>query len=154
MPLPNTITTSTDCPSAMILLDTGYLIAVGDARDALHPRAVKWSETIAERLLVTEHVLIEAVNHFSTPANRGCAHKLMEWVLADAGVEIVWADRALFESGLRLHRARADKAWSLTDCISFFLMQERGIPAALAYDIHFEQAGFEALLRRDPPNRI
>jgi predicted nucleic acid-binding protein len=37
------------------------------------------------------------------------------------------------------------------DCISFYLMDERGILRALACDIHFEQAGFQALLRRDPP---
>jgi predicted nucleic acid-binding protein len=30
-------------------------------------------------------------------------------------------------------------------------MQRRGVTRALTYDHHFEQAGFEALLRRDPP---
>jgi hypothetical protein len=30
-------------------------------------------------------------------------------------------------------------------------MGERGIQRASAYDHHFEQAGFEALLRKDPP---
>jgi uncharacterized protein len=44
-----------------------------------------------------------------------------------------------------------DKSWSLTDCISFAVMNDRGITRAMAYDHHFEQAGFEALLRRDPP---
>lgn len=50
-----------------------------------------------------------------------------------------------------MHRERPDKEWSLTDCISFALMGERRIQRALAYDHHFEQAGFEALLRKDPP---
>ena len=45
---------------------------------------------------------------------------------------------------------RPDKEWSLTDCISFVLMRERSVHEALAYDHHFEQAGFVALLRRDP----
>src|SRR6266851_7667037 len=52
---------------------------------------------------------------------------------------------------LRLHAQRLDKEWSLTDCISFVVMERRGISRALAHDQHFEQAGFEALLRRDPP---
>ena len=52
--------------------------------------------------------------------------------------------------GLSLHVARMDKSWSLTDCISFYLMRERGITQALTTDHHFTQAGFEALLRRDP----
>jgi predicted nucleic acid-binding protein len=57
----------------------------------------------------------------------------------------------LVDEGLTLYRARPDKSWSLTDCVSFTLMTDRQITRALAYDHHFEQAGFEALLRRDPP---
>jgi predicted nucleic acid-binding protein len=51
---------------------------------------------------------------------------------------------------LELHERRPDKQWSLTDCISFEVMREHGITTALAYDEHFVQAGFDALLRRDP----
>ena len=43
--------------------------------------------------------------------------------------------------------ARPDKDWSLTDCISFVVMQERNIQDALTADHHFEQAGFVALLK-------
>jgi len=42
--------------------------------------------------------------------------------------------------------ARNDKDWSLTDCISFIVMEEHGITEALTGDRHFEQAGFRALL--------
>jgi predicted nucleic acid-binding protein len=52
---------------------------------------------------------------------------------------------------LKLHEQRADKAWSLTDCVSFIVMADGGMQRALTHDHHFEQAGFEALLRRDPP---
>jgi predicted nucleic acid-binding protein len=37
--------------------------------------------------------------------------------------------------------------WGLVDCISFIVMQNRGITDALTADIHFQQAGFRALLR-------
>jgi predicted nucleic acid-binding protein len=55
-----------------------------------------------------------------------------------------------FTAGLQLHRERQDKDWSLTDCISFIVTRRREIQHALTYDHHFVQAGFEALLRRDP----
>jgi predicted nucleic acid-binding protein len=45
-----------------------------------------------------------------------------------------------------LYRNRADKNWSLTDCISFVVMKRKGITEALTGDHHFEQAGFKALL--------
>ncbi len=41
----------------------------------------------------------------------------------------------------------ADKEWSLTDCVSFLVMRERGLTEALTADRHFEQAGFVALLK-------
>jgi predicted nucleic acid-binding protein len=37
----------------------------------------------------------------------------------------------------------------LIDCVSFVVMEERGMMDALTADEHFEQAGFRALLRAD-----
>lgn len=46
-----------------------------------------------------------------------------------------------------LFQRRSDKTWSLVDCASFVVMQERGTMEALTTDIHFEQAGFVRLLK-------
>lgn len=135
----------------MILLDTGYFIALFTPDDDLYERAAAWSLHLNEPLVVTEYVLLECVNSFSMPKDRPSAHALIEHVRTDPACEVVHASPQLFEAGLRLHRERPDKEWSLTDCISFALMGERRIQRALAYDHHFEQAGFEALLRKDPP---
>jgi predicted nucleic acid-binding protein len=40
-----------------------------------------------------------------------------------------------------------DKEWSLVDCISFVVMTDRKLTDALTGDHHFEQAGFNALLK-------
>jgi uncharacterized protein len=134
----------------MILLDTGYFVALFSPDDDLHERAVAWSLQLNEPMLVTEYVLWECVNAFSKPKDRASAHALIEHVQSDQACELVQASPELFAAGLRLHRDRPDKEWSLTDCVSFHLMRERGVTRALAYDIHFQQAGFEALLRCDP----
>jgi uncharacterized protein len=134
----------------MILLDTGYFVALFSPDDDLHERAVAWSLQLSEPMLVTEYVLWECVNTFSRPKDRASAHALIEHVQSDPMCELVHASPELFAAGLRLHRERPDKEWSLTDCVSFYLMQERGVTRALAYDIHFQQAGFEALLRCEP----
>jgi predicted nucleic acid-binding protein len=60
---------------------------------------------------------------------------------------IIPPTQQLFDAGFELYRKRPDKNWSLTDCISFTVMQERSITEALTGDHHFEQAGFAALLK-------
>lgn len=134
----------------MIFLDTGYFVALLNPRDELHSRALAWSETINEPLLVTEYVLWETINTFSLPPDRPKAHALVHHLQSEAGYEIISATPQLFQKGIEMHQQRPDKERSLTDCISFLLMRERGITRALAHDQHFEQAGFEALLRRSP----
>jgi predicted nucleic acid-binding protein len=135
----------------MILIDTSYLLALVHPRDALFSRAQAWARAAAGRFIVTEYVLWETANAMSVQADRPKFHALLARVSGDASIELVAACQELWEAGIRLHAARADKEWSLTDCISFHMMQDRGMTQALAYDHHFEQAGFEALLRRDPP---
>lgn len=134
----------------MILVDTSYLIALFDATDPHFARALAWSPLLFQRLLVPQYVLWETVNFFSSPIDRPKAHAIVDYVRSEQSAEMVAASDALFKAGLSLHAARMDKSWSLTDCISFHLMRERGITQALTTDHHFTQAGFDALLRRDP----
>jgi predicted nucleic acid-binding protein len=135
----------------MIFVDTGYLLALLNPRDELFQRAQRWGAAVHEPLLITEYVLCELVNTFSAPLDRPKAHAVIDEIRLSANWELIYATPQLFSEGLSRHRARPDKDWSLTDCISFHLMEQRGLQQALAFDHHFEQAGFEALLRRDPP---
>lgn len=135
----------------MIFVDTGYLWALLDERDQLHVRAVEWHKILSEPLLLTDYVLWELVNGFSARDDRPKAHATLEVVRSNPAWETIGASPELFEAGLLLHKSHHDKNWSLTDCTSFIVMRERGIQRALTHDHHFEQAGFEALLRRDPP---
>jgi uncharacterized protein len=93
---------------------------------------------------------LETVNWFSPAPQRERIHKSIDTLYSDARWHVLSASNELFASGLGIHRQVSDKEWSLTDCISFIVMRERGITQALTHDHHFEQAGFEALLRRDP----
>lgn len=65
---------------------------------------------------------------------------------SDANTDIVASSRDLWSRGVELNLQRADKEWSLNDCISFVIMQERGLGEALTADQHFEQAGFKRLM--------
>lgn len=135
----------------MIFVDTGYLLALLNPRDQFHPRALAWADAVAEPLVVTEYVLWEMLNGLSSPVDRPKAHAALDEIRTSSDWDLIAASSQLSEAGISLHRNRSDKEWSLTDCISFVVMQERNICRALTPDHHFEQAGFEALMRRDPP---
>ena len=60
------------------------------------------------------------------------------------------SDDVRMDKALTLFEQRPDKEWSLCDCTSFVVMQELGITEALSTDHHFDQAGFTALLLREP----
>lgn len=136
----------------MIFLDTGYLIALAQRQDALHQHAVDWSRAVSGPFLTTEYVLCEFMNAMSAPEDRPPAHLLLEQLRRHPRIDIVWASQVVFEAGIAAHFSRKDKAWSLTDCISFAVMERFGVRDALAYDRHFEQAGFRALLRLEAPH--
>ena len=130
-----------------VFADTSFYAAVLNRRDEFHARAKIAAAKIAGPILTTEFVLIETAN-FCTEGRRCAAYlQLVANLRKAAEVEIVPATSLDFQRGLELFAARADKKWSLTDCISFVVMQERGLSEALTADRHFEQAGFTILLK-------
>ena len=61
--------------------------------------------------------------------------------------EVVGFDPKVQQAGFDLYESRLDKDWSLTDCVSFAVMTQRGLTEALTADHHFEQAGFRAMFK-------
>lgn len=101
-------------------------------------------------MVTSEFVLAELLGFLceSGPYLRGQAVVLTDRVRTDPTITVEPVTSALFEAGLRLYEARPDKGYSLVDCTSMAIMRERGIEGVLTGDRHFEQEGFEALLRR------
>jgi len=72
---------------------------------------------------------------------------LLDTLETDPHVEIVPLSEQLYAQASQLYRQRPDKEWALTDCVSFVVMEDRGINEAFTTDEHFPQAGFQALMR-------
>ena len=133
-----------------VFADTGYWIALLDPQDTLHSKAINLSITFTQVQIVTsEMVLTEILNHFSKRGNflRSAAANFIESLQENPAITIIPQTDSIFQQALILYKQRPDQAWSHTDCSSFCIMQQQNILEALAYDKHFEQAGFIALLR-------
>jgi predicted nucleic acid-binding protein len=88
----------------------------------------------------------EVGNALAAPPNRGRFIELLDLLASDPQTVILPPSESLYEAGIALYRSRPDKSWSVTDCVSFAVMKERGIHEALTGDRHFIQAGFAILL--------
>jgi len=133
-----------------VFADTGYWIALLDPQDTLHSKAINLSITLTQVQIVTsEMILTEILNHFSKRGNflRYAAANFIESLQESPAITIIPQTDSIFQQALILYKQRPDQAWSHTDCSSFCIMQQQNILEALAYDKHFEQAGFIALLR-------
>jgi len=126
--------------------DTVYFLALLNARDQFHRQALAISELPPGPMVTTEWVLTELADALATPPARDRFTQLLGALRIESDVEIVPASHELFERGCTLFAQRKDKEWSLTDCLSFVVMRERGITDALTADQHFEQAGFHRLM--------
>jgi predicted nucleic acid-binding protein len=126
--------------------DSAYFMALLNARDQYHERAKQASAKLQGQILTTTWVLTELADAFCKPGQRDIAAVFLKDLLADPRVILIPPSLDLFNRGLAFYSQRPDKDWSLTDCISFVVMEERGVTEALATDRDFKQAGFVTLL--------
>jgi predicted nucleic acid-binding protein len=129
-----------------LFADTFYWIALTLPRDAAYERA----HQIKQDVVTTEEVLTEYLTFFAEAPEyvRREVAANVEAMLGKPGVvRIIPQSHASFLVGFALYRARPDKGYSLTDCISMETMRREGLTEVLTNDRHFEQEGFRALFR-------
>jgi len=135
---------------AEVFLDAAYAIALSSSSDSFHQQALSLANQLEQEgthLVTTYPVMLEIGNALAKLRYRQAAIQLLYSFEVDPKIEIVLLSRQLYAQAFQLYRERIDKEWGLTDCISFRVMQSRGITEALTTDKHFQQAGFRALLR-------
>lgn len=142
-----------------VFVDTVYWIATINPKDqwASEARAAKSQLGQQTLLVTTDEVLAEVLTAFSK-TGRKSNHKqdtrlreavveAVEKIRANPNVEVIPQSRDSFDRGLELYKARADKDYSLTDCISMNAMRDRSIQKILSADHHFEQEGLTILMK-------
>ena len=114
----------------VVFADAGYFITNLDNRDPLHERA----RTVAAGLglfstVTTQMVIAEVLNYVSRGGDylRSLAVQMVRNLEARPDVEIVPQTEDQFRAAVERYAARPDQTWSLTDCASFLVMEQRNI---------------------------
>src|SRR4051812_48361160 len=113
-----------------VFIDTWALIALMDRKDPWHAPAKLLSQQLhaQRRCLVTSSwVLTEFLGNAAKPPLRLLALKAVKHFQKLTRGEIVPASQDDWVRGFALYESRPDKGWSLVDCLSLLICQDRGI---------------------------
>lgn len=129
-----------------VFADAFYFIAMLNKADQHHAAALARSKSVTRAVVTSIWVLVEVADALSDPMMRQHAHQFLRTVFVHPKITVIAELEPWLTRGIELYGKRLDKSWSLTDCISFEIMSDRGIREALTADQHFTQAGFQILL--------
>ncbi|MCY3853324.1 MAG: PIN domain-containing protein [Gammaproteobacteria bacterium] len=144
-----------------IFVDTVYWIAAINPKDqwAGVARVAKSQLGRQPLLVTTDEVLAEVLAAFSGKGKqlgreegmrlRRTTIAAVREIRSNSNIEVVPQSRDSFDQGLELYEDRADKDYSLTDCISMNTMKAHSIQKVLTSDHHFEQEEFTVLMKED-----
>ena len=134
-----------------IFVDTSAYYAAVDGRDASHAVvAAAMRELLAERrqFITTNAVLFELHALLLNRLGRRVAlDTIGELRASQSIVRVRERDEQRAEEILAQYQ---DKTFSLTDALSFAVMERLGIQAALSLDRHFAQFGWEVVALAEP----
>ncbi len=130
-----------------VFADTYFYIALLSREDRQRKPVEAVAATLRARTVTSDWVLVEVANALADPSTRSLYTALAGSLRSNPLVQIMPMSPELQGRGEELYADRPDKGWSLTDCISFVIMNDFKMTEALTVDHHFEQAGFVALLK-------
>ncbi|HEV7743505.1 MAG TPA: PIN domain-containing protein [Pyrinomonadaceae bacterium] len=130
-----------------VFVDTSFVVALVNEKDQNHSLALDPTERFTEqRFVTTDAILLEIGNALSRNFKRESVEIIEDFLTSD-DVQVIHLHPLPFRQAFDLYKSRSDKMWGLIDCVSFVTMKELGIIDALSADKHFEQAGFNILIK-------
>jgi uncharacterized protein len=128
-----------------VFIDAAPLISLVNPRDQFHLQITTAMQNLEVlELITTDAVLTEVLNYYAERGEyfRTQAVNAVERLMLRPEVTIVYHSQYLFYLALERFKARRDKGYSLTDCMSMVVMETHQIQTVLTTDSHFRQAGY------------
>ncbi len=133
-----------------VFADTLYWVATVKPGDPYEAAAREARQAVGACLIVTtDEVLCEFVTALakSGPTIRQKSVRIVKALYDSASVKVIEQSRESFLRALDRFSNRPDKQYSLTDCSSMNAMDAEGIQDVLTNDHHFQQDGYNVLIR-------
>jgi hypothetical protein len=133
----------------MIFIDTSAWYAVEVEDDINHKAACKFLAQIASGkygvVITTDYIIDETLTLLRSRRGLNSALDFIDKIRKSKSIRVFWINEDLFEKALQTFQSSGSKTWSFTDCTSFALMRELIVSEAFSFDMHFREAGAQAL---------
>jgi len=129
----------------LVFADTGAFYALVDRKDPAHDRARRYYEAESGVFLTTDFVFAETMSLVTKRVGKEASVRLGRAILESDRVRIEDPSPEVREAAWQLFSGHLDKDYDLIDCISFALMDARGIGEVFGFDRHFAQRGCRLL---------
>ncbi|MGD2158967.1 MAG: PIN domain-containing protein [Anaerolineales bacterium] len=129
-----------------VYVDTSAFLAVLNADDRFHDRARRrWQQLIeaGHSLLCNNYVLVETIAVLQNRLGMDAVIVFQNDVRPI--LTILWVDENLHQRAVSALLATQRRRLSLVDCASFESMRQAGLRQIFAFDVHFEEQGFDVL---------
>ncbi|SJM91162.1 PilT-like protein [Crenothrix polyspora] len=134
-----------------VFVDTAALIAIGNKQDFFHHAANQKQQALVKaqtHFISSDFVIAEFCNAFSRVKLRATAVQMVNSIYQSKAWTVISINEDLMTKSLALFTQMQDKEWGLVDCSSIILARENQLDSIFTTDKHFEQAGFEILLKQ------
>ncbi len=131
-----------------IFLDTSGILALVNKGDRLYPLAKGTVDLLISegcKFFITDFILVEIGNALSK--NKKLGSTTLRLLLNSPNISRLNLEQINIDEAIDIYEKYSDKTWGLTDITSFVIMKEFSISDAFTCDIHFEQFGFNILLK-------
>lgn len=128
-----------------IFVDTGAWVALADTRDNFHEAAGQAYPLVLRQwrqLITTNLVIAETYNLIRRRLGHAAGIQFLESLQKSPRLVKVYSNNVFETQAETILRRYADQDFSLTDAVSFAVMQDRKISEAFAFDYHFALIGF------------
>lgn len=123
-----------------IFIDTSFLFAAYNSKDALHLKAKKLKPVLKKyNTIVSNFILLEMYTLLSQRVSKETSVLFGESIIKDKVFAIIWIDRKTEEDVWEIFKTIKDKNFSYVDASILAVMRKEKIHHLLSFDESFEK---------------
>jgi len=133
-----------------VFIDTVAFVAINNKNEQFHKSSVEINKNLLMNKVqyyTSNFVLDESITLLSKRIGHEQTVDFCEKISKSGLIKVIHISETIEKQAWQIFKKYSDKEYSFTDCTSFAVMKNFKIDSAFTNDHHFEQMGFEILIK-------